>query len=86
MTEKGDPLVELKQRELDLRAMDMQRRGMEFGTQENRKTNEFDQRIDLDKMKREDAEASSKERIRVADEKLGLNAIKIANDSAKQNR
>ena len=86
MTEKGDPLVELKQRELDLRAMDMQRRGMEFGAQEQRKTSEFDQRIDLDKMKREDAEVASKERIRVADEKLGLNAIKIANDAAKQNR
>ena len=86
MTEKGDPLVELKQRELDLRAMDMQRRGMEFGAQEQRKTSEFDQRIDLDKMKREDAEAASKERIRVADEKLGLNAIKVANDAVKQNR
>ena len=84
MTEKGDPLVELKQRELDLRAMDMQRRGMEFGVQEQRKTNEFDQRIDLDKMKREDAEAASKERIRVADEKLGLNAVKVANDALKQ--
>ena len=86
MTEKGDPLVELKQRELDLRAMDMQRRSMEFGAQEQRKTSEFDQRIDLDKMKREDAEVASKERIRVADEKLGLNAIKVANDAVKQNR
>jgi hypothetical protein len=37
-------------------------------------------------MKREDAEAASKERIRVADEKLGLNAIKVANDAVKQNR
>ena len=84
MTEKGDPLVELKQRELDLRAMDMQRRGMEFGSQEQRKTSEFDQRLDLDKMKREDSEAASKERIRVADEKLGLNAVKVANDALKQ--
>ena len=77
MTEKGDPLVELKQRELDLRAMDMQRKSGEFMTEEQRKAGEFEQRIDLDKMKREDAEDASKERIRIADEKLGLNAVKL---------
>jgi len=77
MTEKGDPLVELKQRELDLRAMDMQRKSGEFMTEEQRKASEFEQRIDLDKMKREDAEDASKERIRIADEKLGLNAVKL---------
>ena len=83
MTEKGDPLVELKQRELDLRAMDMQRKSGEFMTEEQRKMNEFEQRIDLDKMKREDAEAAAKERIRVADEKLGLNALKMGIEGAK---
>ena len=83
MTEKGDPLVELKQRELDLRAMDMQRKTGEFVTEEQRKMNEFEQRIDLDKMKREDAENASKERIRVADEKLGLNALKMGIEGAK---
>tara|TARA_B100000927_G_scaffold13481_1_gene10664 strand:+ start:1567 stop:3894 length:2328 start_codon:yes stop_codon:yes gene_type:complete len=77
MTEKGDPLVELKQRELDLRAMDMQRKSGEFMTEEQRKASEFEQRIDLDKMKREDSEDASKERIRIADEKLGLNAVKL---------
>jgi len=77
MTEKGDPLVALKQRELDLRAMDMQRKSGEFMTEEQRKANEFEQRIDLEKMKREDAEEASKERIRVADDKLGLNAVKL---------
>ena len=77
MTEKGDPLVELKQRELDLRAMDMQRRAGEFNQVEDRKRDEFEQNIDLDKMKREDAEKASKERIRVADEKLDIAAKKV---------
>ena len=83
MTEKGDPLVELKQRELDLRAMDMQRKSGEFMTEEQRKASEFEQRIDLDKMKREDAEDASKERIRIADEKLGLNAVKLGMQDLK---
>jgi len=34
-------------------------------------------------MKREDAEAAAKERIRVADEKLGLNALKMGIEGAK---
>ena len=46
-------------------------------TEEQRKASEFEQRIDLDKMKREDSEDASKERIRIADEKLGLNAVKL---------
>ncbi len=83
MTEKGDPLVELKQRELDLRAMDMQRKSGEFMTEEQRKASEFEQRIDLDKMKREDSEDASKERIRIADEKLGLNAVKLGMQDLK---
>tara|TARA_R100000742_G_C4278400_1_gene101155 strand:+ start:696 stop:3044 length:2349 start_codon:yes stop_codon:yes gene_type:complete len=85
MTEKGDPLVELKQRELDLRAMDMQRKSGEFRTEEQRKGNEFEQRIDLDKMKREDAEDASEERIRVADDKLRLQAEKMQIDMQKNN-
>ena len=40
--------------------------------------------LDLDKMKREDAEEASKERIRVADEKLELNATKIAMEEDKK--
>ena len=41
---------------------------------------EFDQKIDLERMKREDAEEASKERIRVADEKLDLVERKIQNE------
>ena len=72
-----DPIMALKQQELDLRAMDMQRRAGEFNQVEDRKRDEFEQNIDLDKMKREDAEKASKERIRVADEKLDIAAKKV---------
>ena len=72
-----DPIMAVKQQELDLRAMDMQRRAGEFNQVEDRKRDEFEQNIDLDKMKREDAEKASKERIRVADEKLDIAAKKV---------
>jgi glutaredoxin len=84
-TEKPDPVVMLKNRELDIKAMDMQRKAAEFQQQEQRKTGEFDDRIDLDRMKREDAEVASQERIRVADEKLELNAFKVGLDQADKN-
>ena len=74
----------LKNRELDIKAMDMQRKAAEFAAQEERKGDEFFQRLDLDKMKREDAEEAAKERIRVADEKLELNATKIAMEEDKK--
>ena len=69
---KPDPLVALKQRELDLRALDLQRRSQEFAETESRKTEEFEEKIDLEKMKREDAEFAAGERIRVADEKVDI--------------
>jgi len=81
---KPDPVVMLKNRELDIKAMDMQRKAAEFAAQEERKGDEFFQRLDLDKMKREDAEEAAKERIRVADEKLELNATKIAMEEDKK--
>jgi len=82
----GDELVKLKQRELDLKAMDLQRKNMEFQQEEVRKVNEFDEKIDLERMKREDAEAASKERIRVADNKSQIAATKVANDIIKSKR
>ena len=50
-----------------------------------RKINEFEERLDLDRMKREDAEEAGKERIRIADEKLDLQEMKIMNDMEKNN-
>tara|TARA_R100000234_G_scaffold112615_1_gene86418 strand:+ start:5994 stop:8348 length:2355 start_codon:yes stop_codon:yes gene_type:complete len=81
-----DPLVRLKQQELDMRAADMQRKGEEFLVQEQRKAEEFDQRIDLDKMEREDAEDAGKERIRVADDKLDIMRDKLKQDTGKDEK
>ena len=74
---KQDPLIQLKQQEIDLKAMDMQRKIGEFMSESSRKAGEFEQKIDLEKMKREDAEDSSRERIRVADEKLDVARAKV---------
>ena len=81
--QQQDPLVALKSRELDLRAMDMQRKTMEEQQDQQRKLYEFESRLDLDKMRREDAEVASAERIRVADEKLDLTERKIENEENK---
>ena len=72
-----DPLVALKQQELDLRAMDMQRRGEEFNQEEQRKTTEFYERMNLEQMERNDANRQADERIRVADAKLDIAAKKV---------
>ena len=81
--QKQDPLVALKQRELDLRAMDMQRKAQENMMDQERKGMEFEERIDLDKMKLESAEDQAEERIRIAEEKIDLNREK-QNESKKQ--
>jgi signal transduction histidine kinase len=81
--QKQDPLVALKQRELDLRAMDMQRKAQENMMDQERKGMEFEERIDLDKMKLESAEDQADERIRIAEEKIDLNREK-QNESKQQ--
>ena len=72
MGQKQDPLVMLKQRELDLRAMDMQRRADEAMMNMDIKENQIEEQLDLDKMKLENNEAQAKERIRIAEEKIEL--------------
>jgi hypothetical protein len=81
-----DPLVRLKQQELDMRAADMQRKGEEFLLKEERAQEEFNQRIDLDKMEREDSEEAGKERIRVADDKLDIMRDKLKQDTGKDEK
>jgi len=83
MGTKQDPLVALKQRELDLRAMDMQRKAQETMMQEDRKVAEFEERIDLDKMKLENNEDQAAERIRIAEEKLDIQKEKNAQTQKK---
>ena len=70
--QKQDPLVALKQRELDLRAMDLQRKAQENMIDQERKGMEFEERLDLDKMKLESSEDQAGERIRIAEEKIDL--------------
>ena len=72
MNQKGDPLIQLKQRELDLRAMDLQRKAQENMVDQERKAMEFEERLDFDKMKLESAEDQAGERIRIAEEKIDL--------------
>ena len=64
--------------------MDMQRKVGEFISESDRKSNEFEQKIDLEKMKREDAEASAQQRIRVADEKLDVARAKVLKELERE--
>jgi hypothetical protein len=67
-----DPLVALKQRELDLKALDIQRRANESQDDMQRKEGEFDEKIDFEKMKLEQQEEQAAARIRVANEKINV--------------
>jgi len=70
--QQKDPLVMLKQQELDLKAMDMQRKSSEKMADIGMKEGQFEEKIDVEKMKLEDAEDQAKERIRVADDKMDM--------------
>src|SRR5210317_1326213 len=72
MGQQQDPLVALKQRELDLRAMDLQRKSEESMMNMEIKENEIDDKLDIEKMKLENNEDQAAERIRVAEEKLEI--------------
>ena len=68
-----DPLVALKQRELDLKAMELQRRSENDMITNELQQETLDERMDLEKMKLEDNEDQAAERIRVAETKLKQN-------------
>jgi len=70
--QQKDPLIQLKQQELDLKSMDMQRKAAEKMADIGMKEDQFEEKIDLEKMKVENDEDASKARIRVADDKLDL--------------
>lgn len=71
-TQQVDPLVALKQRELDLKAMDIQRRAQENQQDMIRKETELEEKIDIERMKLENQEEQAKERMKVAQNKLKL--------------
>ena len=66
------------QRELDLKALDIQRRGNESQMDMQRKSDEFDERIDVEKMKLENQETQSNKRIQVAKEKIQVSRDKLS--------
>ena len=74
---KQDPIVMLKQRELDLKAMDLQRKADQDMMANEIKENEIDERLEIDKMKLENNEDQAAERIRIADEKLEIARKKV---------
>ena len=70
MAQNQDPLVALKQRELDLKAMDLQRKAEQDMVSNDIRENELEEKMDVEKMKLENNEDQAAERIRVADTKL----------------
>jgi hypothetical protein len=77
MGQQQDPLVALKQRELDLRALDLQRKSEEGMMNMEIKENQIEEQLDIEKMKVENNEAQAAERIRVAREKLAVQRAKM---------
>ena len=81
-SQKPDPLVQLKQRELDLKAMDMQRKAMETQMDFDVKESQFDEKLDVEKMKVENQEQQSEDRLQVARDKLNLQAMQMEQRNA----
>jgi hypothetical protein len=75
MGKQKDPLVALKERELDLKAMDMQRKATESSQDMEMTDSQFEEKTDVDKMKLEEDEDQARERIRIADEKIDQAAV-----------
>ncbi len=69
-SQKQDPVVMLKQRELDLRAMDLQRRAEEGNMKIENQEGQFDERLDFDRMKLETQDEQSDKRLDLAREKM----------------
>ena len=68
--QKSDPVIMLKQRELDLRAMDLQRRAQEGSMKLEQNQDQFDEKLDFDKLKLETQDEQSDKRLEVAREKM----------------
>jgi hypothetical protein len=70
----------LKQRELDLRAMDMQRRAETDALRINNQDEQFEDRLDFDKVKLETQDEQSDERLEVAREKMNIKNKGVKNE------
>jgi len=79
-----DPLVALKSRELDLKAMDMQRKSQENSVEEQRKQSELMMDASLEQERLRQLQQGQRERIRIAEEKLDIARIKEANNMIRK--
>ena len=70
MGQQQDPLVALKQRELDIKAMDLQRKSEQDMVSNDIREDEIGEKLEIEKMKLENNEDQAAERIRIADTKL----------------
>ena len=73
---KQDPVVMLKQRELDLRAMDLQRKAQEGTMRLENQEDQFEDRLEFDKIKLEQNDEQSDKRLDIARQKLEQNEQK----------
>ena len=73
---KQDPVVMLKQRELDLRAMDLQRKAQEGTMKMENQSDQFEDRLEFDKVKLEQNDEQSDKRLDIARQKLEQNEQK----------
>jgi len=74
--QKADPVVMLKQRELDLRAMDLQRKAQEGTMKMENQEDQFEDRLEFDKLKLEQQDEQADKRLEVARQKLEQNEQK----------
>jgi len=70
MGQQQDPLVALKQQELDIKALDLQRKSDQDMMSNEIREDEVEEKLDMEKMKLESSEDQAAERIRIADQKL----------------
>ena len=75
--QKQDPIVMLKQRELDLKAMDLQRRSSEGTMKIDNQEDQFEDRLEFDKIKLEQNDEQSDKRLDIARQKMEQNEQKI---------
>ena len=74
--QKQDPVVMLKQRELDLKAMDLQRRSSEGTMRIENQEDQFEDRLEFDKIKLEQNDEQADKRLDIARQKLEQNEQK----------
>ena len=67
---KQDPLVKIKQQEVDLRAMDLQRKAEETRFKQDQENKRAAERLEYDYDKLQTQDQQSEERLEIAREKL----------------